>query len=85
LLDERDGTLYAGDAIICLGGLRIAGFASFPFTPTNRFTWDKELALTSARKLLKYPIVRYASGHGPVREGCLALLQSTVAEISASS
>ena len=40
-LDERDGTLYVGDAVICLGGLRVAGYAPFPFTPTNGFTWDE--------------------------------------------
>jgi glyoxylase-like metal-dependent hydrolase (beta-lactamase superfamily II) len=83
LLDERDGTLYVGDAIICLGGLRVAGYAPFPFTPTNGFTWDKGLALVSAQKLLKYPIARYASGHGPVRQGGLELLQSTLKKISA--
>jgi glyoxylase-like metal-dependent hydrolase (beta-lactamase superfamily II) len=82
LLDERDGTLYAGDAIICLGGLRVAGYAPFPFTPTNAFTWDKGLALRSAQKLLKYPIVRFASGHGPVRQGGQELLQSTLKNIS---
>jgi glyoxylase-like metal-dependent hydrolase (beta-lactamase superfamily II) len=82
-LDERDGTLYVGDAIICLGGLRVAGYAPFPFAPTNGFTWEKNLALNSARKLLKYPIDRYASGHGPVREGGLELLQSTLKKISA--
>jgi len=80
-LDERDSTLYAGDAIICLGNLRVAGYAPFPFTPTNAFTWDKELALRSAQKLMKYPIARFASGHGPIREGGLALLRSTLAKV----
>jgi glyoxylase-like metal-dependent hydrolase (beta-lactamase superfamily II) len=79
-LDERDGILYVGDAIICLGGLRIAGYAPWPYTPTNAFTWDKGLALASAQKLLKYPIARFASGHGPVREGGLGLLRSTLAK-----
>jgi glyoxylase-like metal-dependent hydrolase (beta-lactamase superfamily II) len=82
-LDERDGTLYVGDAILCLGGLRVAGYAPFPFTPTNGFTWDKGFALSSAQKLVKYPIVRYASGHGPVREGGIQLLRSTLKKISA--
>jgi len=82
-LDERDGTLYAGDAIICLGGLRVAGYAPFPYTPTNLFTWDKGIALISAQKLLKYSIARFASGHGPVREAGTELLRSTLAKIGA--
>jgi glyoxylase-like metal-dependent hydrolase (beta-lactamase superfamily II) len=85
LLDERDGTLYAGDAIICLGGMTVAGYAPFPYTPTNGFTWDKGLALSSAQKLLKYPIARFASGHGPVREGGLGLLGSTLAKIGVNA
>ena len=74
-LDERDGTLYAGDAVIGTGGLRIAGHAPWYFAPTNAFTWDKDLALASAQKLLSYPIARFATGHGPVREGGLPLLE----------
>jgi glyoxylase-like metal-dependent hydrolase (beta-lactamase superfamily II) len=84
LLDRRDGTLYAGDAIICLGSLRVAGYAPFPFTPTNGFTWDKRLALSSARKLLEQPIVRYASGHGPIREGGVPILRETIEKIAAA-
>jgi glyoxylase-like metal-dependent hydrolase (beta-lactamase superfamily II) len=84
LLDERDGTLYAGDGVICLGGLRVAGHAPWYATPTNLFTWDKNLALASAQKLLEYPIVRFATGHGPIREGGLDLLRSTLAKISAN-
>src|SRR5277367_3211176 len=68
-LDERDGTLYAGDAVIGLGGLRVAGHAPWYLSPTNAFTWDKTLALASAQKLLKYPITRFATGHGAVYEG----------------
>jgi glyoxylase-like metal-dependent hydrolase (beta-lactamase superfamily II) len=83
LLDERDGTLYVGDAVICLGSLRVAGYAPFPFTPTNGFTWDKGLALNSAQKLLKYPIVRFASGHGPIREGGIELLKAALQKIPA--
>ncbi len=80
-LDERDGTLYLGDALVCLGSLRVAGYAPVPFTPTNGFTWDKGLALSSAKKLLKHPIVRFASGHGPIREGGLELLKATLQKI----
>ncbi len=80
-LDERDGTLYAGDAVVGVGSLRVAGHAPWYAAPTNLFTWDKALALASAHKLLKYPLVRFATGHGPVREGGLALLRATLAKI----
>ena len=81
----NDYALNAGDAIICLGGMTVAGYAPFPYTPTNGFTWDKGLALSSAQKLLKYPIARFASGHGPVREGGLGLLGSTLAKIGVNA
>jgi glyoxylase-like metal-dependent hydrolase (beta-lactamase superfamily II) len=84
LLDERDGTLYAGDAVIGPGGLRIAGHAPWYAAPTNAFTWDKALALASARKLLKYPITRFATGHGAVHEGGIALLGATLAKVGAN-
>ena len=82
-LDERDGTLYAGDGVIGLGGLRIAGHAPWYAAPTNAFTWDKDLALASATKLLSHPIVRFATGHGPVREGGLSLLRATLRKVGA--
>lgn len=82
-LDERDGTLYAGDAVIGLGGLRVAGHAPWYLAATNAFTWDKVLALTSAHKLLDYPIARFATGHGAVQEGGIGLLRSTLAKIAA--
>jgi glyoxylase-like metal-dependent hydrolase (beta-lactamase superfamily II) len=78
-LDERDGTLYAGDAILGLGGLRVAGYAPWYLSVFNKFTWDKKLALSSARKLLRYEISRFATGHGPVREGGAALLRAVLA------
>jgi len=77
-LDERDGTLYAGDAVICLGGLRIAGHAPWYLAATDAFTWDKSLALGSAQKLLGYDVSRFATGHGPVREGGAAALRSAL-------
>lgn len=78
-LDERDGTLYAGDAVVGLGGLRIAGHAPWFLSATDAFTWDKEMALASAIKLLDYPIVRFATGHGPVRGGGIPLLREVLA------
>jgi len=82
-LDERDGTLYAGDALITVGKLAVCGWTPWYFPLPTAVMWSKALALASAKKLLDYPIERYASGHGPVREGGIAALKRAVAEASA--
>jgi glyoxylase-like metal-dependent hydrolase (beta-lactamase superfamily II) len=78
-LDERDGTLYAGDALICKGGLSISGFAPWFFPFPNFGTWDKATALASAKKLLAYPIERFASGHGAIQAGGRPALTAAIA------
>jgi glyoxylase-like metal-dependent hydrolase (beta-lactamase superfamily II) len=79
-LDERDGTLYAGDALIGKGGLSISGFAPWFFPLPNFATWDKSTALASARKLLEFPIERFASGYGKVQPGGLPALRAAIAK-----
>jgi glyoxylase-like metal-dependent hydrolase (beta-lactamase superfamily II) len=80
--DERDGTLYTGDALITLGGqLHISGFGPWFFPVTAFVTWNKPLALHSAEKLLETlgtEIRRYASGHGRLVEGGPALLRQAI-------
>jgi glyoxylase-like metal-dependent hydrolase (beta-lactamase superfamily II) len=78
-LDERDGTLYAGDALIAVGGLSVAGWTPWYF-PSNPFTWDKPTALASAQKLLAYPIERFASGHGKIQGGGIPTLREAIAK-----
>ena len=82
-LDERDGTLYAGDAVVGVGGLCVPGYAPWWFPPLNLATSNKRVALASARKLLGYPINRFATGHMGVRDGGLPLLASIVAKAGA--
>ncbi|HXC95299.1 MAG TPA: MBL fold metallo-hydrolase [Edaphobacter sp.] len=79
-LDERDGTLYAGDALVAKGYLTVSGFAPWFFPLPNFGTWDKPTALVSARKLLTYPIERFACGHGAVKTGGIATLQAAIAK-----
>jgi glyoxylase-like metal-dependent hydrolase (beta-lactamase superfamily II) len=78
-LDERDGTLYAGDALVAKGRLAISGYAPWYFPLPNFATWNKTLALASANKLLAYPIERFACGHGSIKTGDLrtAIAQAT--------
>ena len=78
-LDERDGTLYAGDALVGVGRLAVSGYAPWYFPLPNVATWNKALARESAEKLLAYPVQRFACGHGRVRDGDISLLQASLA------
>ena len=82
-LDQRDGTLYAGDALIGMGRLSISGFAPWYFPLPNFATWDKATALASAKKLLTWPIERFACGHGAVQPGGRAALNDAIAKTKA--
>jgi glyoxylase-like metal-dependent hydrolase (beta-lactamase superfamily II) len=77
-LDERDGTLFTGDALIAVGRLSVCGWTPWYF-PSNPFTWSKSTALASARKLLEFPIERFASGHGKVQVGGIPVLRTAIA------
>jgi glyoxylase-like metal-dependent hydrolase (beta-lactamase superfamily II) len=81
-LDERDGTIFAGDALVAVGRLSVCGWTPWYFPLPSFVMWSKPLALKSARKLLGYPIERYACGHGPVREGGLNALEKAVSTAS---
>ena len=75
-LDERDGTLYAGDEFGYLGKLTITGFTPW-WLPLNAFS-NRDQAREVATKLLAYPVKRVACGHGKVSEGGRGLLQGAI-------
>jgi glyoxylase-like metal-dependent hydrolase (beta-lactamase superfamily II) len=79
-LDERDGTLFAGDELLAIGRLAVCGWTPWYFPLPSFIMWSKPLALASARKLLEFPIERYCSGHGPIRAGGIPALQQAIAE-----
>jgi len=64
LLDERDGTLIAGDAT--LGGVATSGHPRLPFPFPALASWHRPTALASARSLRDLAPRRLATGHGPV-------------------
>jgi glyoxylase-like metal-dependent hydrolase (beta-lactamase superfamily II) len=76
-LDERDGTLYAGDALFCISRLFVASFNPWWF-PLNVYS-SRAQAKESAIHLLEYPIQRFACGHGIVRGGGRAALEAAIA------
>ena len=84
-LDERDGTLYCGDELVCVGRLSVCGFTPWYFSLPSWVMWSKPLAVQSAQKLLDYPIERYAAGHGPMRGGGLAALRAAIGKSSGTS
>lgn len=66
-LDERDGTLYCGDAYSTLGGtVKTSAELSLPVPIPALFTWDRPLALASAGALLDLEPRTLATGHGKV-------------------
>lgn len=79
-LDERDGTLYAGDELVAIGRLSLCGATPWYFPLTTLAMWSRSLTVESARKLLDYPIQRFACGHGAIREGGIGALAAAIAQ-----
>jgi glyoxylase-like metal-dependent hydrolase (beta-lactamase superfamily II) len=77
-LDERDGTLYAGDELVGVGRLAVCGWTPWYFPLPTAVMWSKALALESARKLLAFNISRFACGHGAIREGGIPALRQAI-------
>ena len=78
-LDERDGTLYAGDCLTTVGRLAICGDSPWYFPFPTMVMQSGVLARQSAERLLAFPVVRFAAGHGMVREGGIDALRAAVA------
>jgi glyoxylase-like metal-dependent hydrolase (beta-lactamase superfamily II) len=77
-LDERDGTLFAGDALVGVGRLSVCGWTPWYFPLPSFVMWNKPLALASARRLATYDIQRFACGHGALREGGIPALRKSI-------
>jgi len=77
-LDERDGTLFAGDELVGVGRLAVCGWTPWYFPLPIFVMWSKPLALSSARRLLDYPIQRFACGHGALRSGGIPALEQAI-------
>lgn len=78
LLDPRDGTLYAGDAVATIGGVATTAEAYWRFPLPGSATWHRPTALASARAILALEPQRLAPGHGKLVEQPGAALQSAI-------
>jgi glyoxylase-like metal-dependent hydrolase (beta-lactamase superfamily II) len=66
LLDERDGTLIAGDAFSTLGGIATAARRNPRFPLVGMATWDRDTSNRTAVRLRGLEPEALAVGHGPV-------------------
>jgi glyoxylase-like metal-dependent hydrolase (beta-lactamase superfamily II) len=79
LYDPRDGSLIAGDALQTRGGIAVAGTVRWVFPFPALATWNRPLALRSARRLRALTPARLAVGHGAVLEDPLAAMDQAIA------
>ncbi|MGM0883222.1 MAG: MBL fold metallo-hydrolase [Bacillota bacterium] len=79
-LDTRNNFLFAGDAFQTAGGIAVAGQlrSTFPFPALG--TWNKQVSLESARKLLRYQPSLLAVGHGEMLEHPYTEMEHAIAE-----
>jgi glyoxylase-like metal-dependent hydrolase (beta-lactamase superfamily II) len=80
LFDERDGSLFAGDAFQTLGGIAVAGVVRWRFPLPALATWHKPTAVQSAEKLLALNPKRLATGHGRVLEDPTTAMQNAIVQ-----
>lgn len=78
-LDTRDRTLYCGDAYSSLGGLRTSSRPRPPFPLPALGTWDRRIALETAKALRALDPARLAPGHGKVLESPGAAMDAAIA------
>jgi glyoxylase-like metal-dependent hydrolase (beta-lactamase superfamily II) len=78
-LDTRDGTLIAGDAYSTLGGVAVTHRAYWRFPLVGMATWDPATTIDSARALRALEPARLATGHGPVVEDPLPVMDRALA------
>jgi len=77
--DERTGSLHAGDALQAVWRLIVAGDRN-PFFPFSAMaTWDRPLALSSARRLRELAPSAVGFGHGSILANPRPFLNKAIA------
>lgn len=78
--DTRDHSMIAGDAFQTRGGVAVSGQLK-PFFPFPAMaTWNKKMAIASAKKLRSYQPSILAVGHGKMLEHPLASMEIAIQE-----
>jgi len=77
-LDVRDGSLIAGDAFTTTTGVLAAGTFKLLFPFPALFSWNRDVAAESARKLRDFKPARLAVGHGKTIESPLAAMDQAI-------
>ena len=77
-LDVRDGSLIVGDAFTTQTGVLAAGTLKLLFPFPALFSWNREVAAESARKLRDFKPARLAVGHGRTVEAPLAAMDQAI-------
>jgi glyoxylase-like metal-dependent hydrolase (beta-lactamase superfamily II) len=80
LLDTRDRTLIAGDAYSTVGGVATTAGPYWRFPLPGLVTWDRDMALESARALRALEPSRLAVGHGQTVDSPLAAMDAAIAK-----
>ncbi len=80
LLDQRDGTLIAGDTYTTAGGISTGGTLRLLFPLPSLATWHKPTATRTAAALLALKPSQLAVGHGAVLENPTAAMQKALDE-----
>ena len=77
-LDTRDGTLIAGDAFTTQWGVIAAGVFKLHFPFPALFSWNRESAAESAKKLKNLEPARLAVGHGKTINSPLLAMEQAI-------
>ncbi len=81
-LDERDRTLFCGDAYSSLGGVSTSARLNPRFPLILMGTWNRPLVLDSARSLRALEPASLAPGHGKIVSAPLAAMDAAIARAS---
>lgn len=82
LLDVRSGALIVGDAFQVRGGIAVSGMLSLRFPFPALATWNKELALSSAKRLADLKPLLLAVGHGEMIEHPVEVMTQAIVKAS---
>jgi glyoxylase-like metal-dependent hydrolase (beta-lactamase superfamily II) len=77
-LDTRDGSLIAGDAFTTQWGVIAAGAFKLHFPFPALFSWNRQFAAESAKKLTNLKPARLAVGHGKTVNSPLVAMEQAI-------